>query len=107
MKNESETREMNDMQSGKSHKSVPFFCFISDELTRLWNLNHDNMDACKSESRSDKVHLKFDSHFDTFISFILFGLLFLHREFIPSLDDFFSEAIEQADPANMVEDEYK
>lgn len=29
------------------------------------------------------------------------------REFIPSLDDFFSEAIEQADPANMVEDEYK
>uniref|UniRef100_H3CSS6 THO complex 1 n=2 Tax=Tetraodon nigroviridis TaxID=99883 RepID=H3CSS6_TETNG len=51
----------------------------NDELTRLWNLNHDNMDACKSES----------------------------REFIPSLDDFFSEAIEQADPANMVEDEYK
>lgn len=29
------------------------------------------------------------------------------REFVPSLDDFFSEAIEQADPANMVEDEYK
>lgn len=29
------------------------------------------------------------------------------REFIPSLDDFFAEAIEQADPANMVEDEYK
>eukprot|EP00066_Takifugu_rubripes_P008884 XP_003975419.1 PREDICTED: THO complex subunit 1 [Takifugu rubripes] len=51
----------------------------NDELTRLWNLNHDNMDACKSES----------------------------REFVPSLDDFFSEAIEQADPANMVEDEYK
>lgn len=26
---------------------------------------------------------------------------------MPSLDDFFSVAIEQADPANMVEDEYK
>lgn len=106
MKNESETPEMNDKRSGKSHISVLFFCFVSDELTRLWNLNHDNMDACKSESRSDKVHLKFDSHFYTFIYFI-WSVVSPHREFIPSLDDFFSEAIEQADPANMVEDEYK
>ncbi|XP_020318168.1 THO complex subunit 1 [Oncorhynchus kisutch] len=51
----------------------------NDELTRLWNLNHDNMAACQSES----------------------------REFMPSLEDFFEEAIEQADPANMVENEYK
>ncbi|XP_029931273.1 THO complex subunit 1 [Myripristis murdjan] len=51
----------------------------NDELTRLWNLNQDNMEACKSDS----------------------------REFMPSLDEFFAEAIEQADPANMVEDEYK
>ncbi|XP_026883162.1 THO complex subunit 1 [Electrophorus electricus] len=51
----------------------------NDELTRLWNLNPDNMEACKSDS----------------------------REFMPSLEDFFEEAIEQADPANMVEDEYK
>ncbi|XP_068459526.1 THO complex subunit 1 [Clinocottus analis] len=51
----------------------------NDELTRLWNLNHDNMEACKSDS----------------------------REFMPSLDEFFAEAIEQADPTNMVEDEYK
>ena len=29
------------------------------------------------------------------------------REFMPSLDEFFAEAIEQADPTNMVEDEYK
>lgn len=29
------------------------------------------------------------------------------REFMPTLEDFFEEAIEQADPANMVEDEYK
>lgn len=26
---------------------------------------------------------------------------------MPSLDEFFAEAIEQADPTNMVEDEYK
>lgn len=26
---------------------------------------------------------------------------------MPSLEDFFEEAIEQADPANMVEDQYK
>nr|XP_020510328.2 THO complex subunit 1 isoform X1 [Labrus bergylta] len=51
----------------------------NDELTRLWNLNQDNMEACKSDS----------------------------REFMPSLDEFFAEAIEQADPVNMVEDEYK
>uniref|UniRef100_A0A3P8VZ11 THO complex 1 n=1 Tax=Cynoglossus semilaevis TaxID=244447 RepID=A0A3P8VZ11_CYNSE len=51
----------------------------NDELTRLWNLNHDNMEACKLES----------------------------REFMPSLDEFFAEAIEQADPVNMVEEEYK
>ncbi|TNN67566.1 THO complex subunit 1 [Liparis tanakae] len=51
----------------------------NDELTRLWNLNHDNMEACKSDS----------------------------REFMPPLDEFFAEAIEQADPTNMVEDEYK
>ncbi|XP_058612651.1 THO complex subunit 1 [Onychostoma macrolepis] len=51
----------------------------NDELTRLWNLNPDNMEACKSDS----------------------------REFMPSLEDFFVEAIEQADPSNMVEEEYK
>ncbi|KAJ8408188.1 hypothetical protein AAFF_G00264160 [Aldrovandia affinis] len=51
----------------------------NDELTRLWNLNHDNMEACKSDN----------------------------REFMPTLEEFFEEAIEQADPANMVEDEYK
>ncbi|XP_051990979.1 THO complex subunit 1-like [Xyrauchen texanus] len=51
----------------------------NEELTRLWNLNPDNMEACKSES----------------------------REFMPSLEDFFVEAIEQADPTNMVEEEYK
>ncbi|KAG2458112.1 OSBL1 protein, partial [Polypterus senegalus] len=51
----------------------------SEELTRLWNLNNDNMEACKSES----------------------------REFMPSLEEFFEEAIEQADPANMVEEKYK
>ncbi|XP_033914527.3 THO complex subunit 1 isoform X2 [Acipenser ruthenus] len=51
----------------------------NDELTRLWNLNLDNMEACKSE----------------------------RREFMPSLEEFFEDAIEQADPVNMVEDEYK
>ncbi|KAK6310856.1 hypothetical protein J4Q44_G00189110 [Coregonus suidteri] len=51
----------------------------NDELTRLWNLNHNNMAACQSDS----------------------------REFMPTLEEFFEEAIEQADPANMVENEYK
>lgn len=51
----------------------------NDELTRLWNLYPNNMEACKSEA----------------------------REFMPTLDEFFAEAIEQADPVNMVEEEYK
>lgn len=38
---------------------------------------------------------------------IIEHVIFLSREFMPSLDEFFAEAIEQADPANMVEDEYK
>uniref|UniRef100_A0A6Q2XCH8 Death domain-containing protein n=1 Tax=Esox lucius TaxID=8010 RepID=A0A6Q2XCH8_ESOLU len=61
------------------NEGCPSFVKDRDELTRLWNLNHDNMAACQSES----------------------------REFMPSLEEFFEEAIEQADPANMVEDEYK
>uniref|UniRef100_A0A665U6S5 Death domain-containing protein n=1 Tax=Echeneis naucrates TaxID=173247 RepID=A0A665U6S5_ECHNA len=61
------------------NEGCPSFVKESDELTRLWNLNQDNMEACKSDS----------------------------REFMPSLDEFFAEAIEQADPANMVEEEYK
>ncbi|KAM4689599.1 THO complex subunit 1 [Discoglossus pictus] len=51
----------------------------NEELTRLWNLCPDNMEACKAES----------------------------REFMPTLEQFFEEAIEQADPENMVENEYK
>ena len=51
----------------------------SAELTRLWNLNADNMDACKDDK----------------------------RVFLPNLEDFFGEAIEQNDPEAIVEDEYK
>nr|XP_033789826.1 THO complex subunit 1 isoform X2 [Geotrypetes seraphini] len=51
----------------------------NDELTRLWNLCPDNMDACKAEN----------------------------REYMPTLEEFFEEAIEQAVPENMVESEYK
>ncbi|KAF7246169.1 THO complex subunit 1, partial [Varanus komodoensis] len=51
----------------------------NEELTRLWNLCPDNMEACKSES----------------------------REYMPTLEEFFEEAIEQADPENMVDKEFK
>ncbi|XP_048363365.1 THO complex subunit 1 [Sphaerodactylus townsendi] len=51
----------------------------NEELTRLWNLCPDNMEACKSES----------------------------REYMPTLEEFFEEAIEQAVPENMVENKYK
>ncbi|XP_037068295.1 THO complex subunit 1-like [Pollicipes pollicipes] len=49
------------------------------ELTRLWNVCPDNMEACKTSK----------------------------RDFLPPLDTFFDEAITQMDPATMVEDQYK
>jgi len=51
----------------------------SAELTRLWNLNPDNMEACKADA----------------------------RVFLPKLDDFFTNSIDQADPEAMVEEQYK
>lgn len=51
----------------------------NSELTRLWNLNPDNMEAAKADS----------------------------RVFLPKLDEFFANAIEQADPEAMVEEQYK
>uniref|UniRef100_F7FH27 THO complex subunit 1 n=1 Tax=Rattus norvegicus TaxID=10116 RepID=F7FH27_RAT len=61
------------------NEGCPSFVKESEELTRLWNLCPDNMEACKSET----------------------------REYMPTLEEFFEEAIEQADPENMVESEYK
>ncbi|XP_015518001.1 THO complex subunit 1 isoform X1 [Neodiprion pinetum] len=49
------------------------------ELTKLWNLCPNNLEACKS----------------------------MDRDFLPSLETYFAEAIEQLDPAAMVDDEYK
>ncbi|PSN38522.1 THO complex subunit 1 [Blattella germanica] len=49
------------------------------ELTKLWNLCPNNLEACKSKD----------------------------RDFLPSLEGYFEEAIEQIDPAAMVEEEYK
>ncbi|XP_068955844.1 THO complex subunit 1 isoform X4 [Petaurus breviceps papuanus] len=61
------------------NEGCPSFVKESEELTRLWNHCPDNMEACKSET----------------------------REYMPTLEEFFEEAIEQADPENMVENEYK
>jgi len=49
------------------------------ELTRLWNLEPDNLKACASES----------------------------RVFLPSLELFLEDALEQTDPEAQIEDEYK
>lgn len=52
----------------------------SSELTRLWNICPDNLEACKAENRT---------------------------KFLPTLQDFFEEAIEQAEPEAGIEEEYK
>jgi len=49
------------------------------ELSRLWNLCPDNMEACRQ----------------------------VRRDFLPSLESFFEEAVVESDPANMIEDQYK
>ncbi|PIK41050.1 putative THO complex subunit 1 [Apostichopus japonicus] len=51
----------------------------SPELTRLWNQSSNNLEACRSEKRM----------------------------YLPSLETFFEEAIEQADPEAMIEDDFK
>jgi len=48
-------------------------------LTNLWNLHPHNLEACRESD----------------------------RDFLPSLENFFEEAIEQLDPRNQVEEEYR
>lgn len=55
------------------------FYMGNPELTKLWNLCPNNLESCKSRE----------------------------RDFLPSLETYFEEAIMQLDPAAMVEDEYK
>ena len=51
----------------------------SPELSRLWNLCPDNLEACRSKNRM----------------------------FVPDIEQFLEEPIEQADPGAQIEDEYK
>lgn len=48
-------------------------------LTKLWNICPNNMDACAS----------------------------VERDFLPTVDEYFGEALEQLDPANQVEEAYR
>jgi len=48
-------------------------------LTALWNLHPDNLEACRAKD----------------------------RDFLPSLENYFEEAIEQLDPRNEIEEAYK
>ena len=58
---------------------MAFLFFSSPELTKLWNLCPDNLEACRAKD----------------------------RDFLPSLEAYFEEAIEQTDPSAMVEENYK
>lgn len=51
----------------------------SAELTRLFNICPDNWEACRGE----------------------------RRNYVPSMEEFFEEAIAQADPTACIEDQYK
>lgn len=59
---------------------IKFTLFLdSPELTKLWNLCPNNLEACKSKD----------------------------RDFLPSLETYFEDAIMELDPAAMVDDKYK
>ena len=55
------------------------FLMGNQQLTRLWNLAPDNMEACSAEE----------------------------RDFLPKMEEYFEDAIEELVPANQVEDQYK
>lgn len=50
-------------------KTLNFIIFFSPELTKLWNICPNNLDACKD------------------------------RDFLPSLDDYFADAVTQVESA--------
>ena len=55
------------------------FIMGNNDLTKLWNLYPDNMEACSAPE----------------------------RDFLPKMEEYFEDAIEQLVPANMVEEQYK
>lgn len=64
----------------------------------------------KTQNTRSHIYIKVFTVYTVYVfrvSFLLRPYCLIFREFMPSLDEFFAEAIEQADPANMVEDEYK
>lgn len=62
-----------------NQNSKGFLSDNTDVISKLCNVNHGNLEACKDPN----------------------------RQFLPSLREFFEEAIEQLDPANQVEKQYQ
>jgi THO complex subunit 1 len=56
-----------------------FLLFYSAELTKLWNLSSNNLEACRSKERN----------------------------FLPSLEQYFEDAIQQSSPDSMTEESKK
>ena len=62
----------------KNNNNSKVFLSDTSDITKLCHINHDNLEACKDAK----------------------------RQFLPSLKEFFEEAIDQLDPANQVEKQY-
>lgn len=73
------TRNSNRYSQAIKHDSSFLLLLDSPELTKLWNLCPNNLEACKSKD----------------------------RDFLPSLETYFEEAIVELDPAAMIDDKYK
>lgn len=92
IKKEAKTQQEDAKETGKAKKrKAPLGDMMKQEakmgkinlgnkgLTKLWNISPDNLDACKHEERN----------------------------FLPTLEQYFSDAIEEIDPKNQVEESYK
>ena len=72
-------------------------------LTALWNQNPDNLEACRWALCQWKSH-RFVLLFGNCLYSTLDMFRARDRDFLPSLQNYFEEAIEQLDPVNQVED---
>ena len=75
------TRKRKAKLGDQIHQAVKQGKFLmgNQVLTKLWNQYPDNMDACSAPE----------------------------RDFLPSMEEYFAEAIEQLNPSNQIEEEYK
>ena len=73
-------------------------------LTALWNQNPDNLEACRWALCINGTYMVLFCFLETACISTLDMFRARDRDFLPSLQNYFEEAIEQLDPVNQVEE---